>query len=126
MSSLQRRDEIRLRAVRQALELLGALCTRGPEHYEKNRHLVSGQAGVRRCKKLRIVTCGISGGRPLTRPFSLDTMVPRTHMYTYVAKVWVLLVVQGPFPVAQTLASRFATCASLYRQIAELIDQVNR
>jgi hypothetical protein len=36
-------------------------------------------------------------------------------MYTYAAKVWDSLVVQGPFSVApcQTYAIRFATCASL-------------
>jgi hypothetical protein len=48
-------------------------------------------------------------------PESLDTIVARTHMYTYDAKVWDLSIVQGPFSVApcQTVALRFATFASL-------------
>jgi hypothetical protein len=33
-------------------------------------------------------------------PIPLDTMVARTHIYTYAAKVWDLSIVQGPFSVA--------------------------
>jgi hypothetical protein len=64
---------------------------------------------------LRIVTFGISGGRSLTRPIPLSTIVARTHMYTLAANVWDLSLVQGPFSVApcQTLIVRFATCTSL-------------
>jgi hypothetical protein len=49
-------------------------------------------------------------------PISLDTIVARTHMYTYSAKVWPLCIFQGSFSVApcQTLTLRFATFASLY------------
>jgi hypothetical protein len=47
-------------------------------------------------------------------PISLDTMVPRTHMHTYAAKVWDLSIVQGPFSVARAKPSalRFATFSS--------------
>jgi hypothetical protein len=40
-------------------------------------------------------------------PIPLDTIVVRTHMYTYDAKVWDLSIVQGPFSVTpcQTLGS---------------------
>jgi hypothetical protein len=42
-------------------------------------------------------------------PTSLDTLVARTHMYTYAANVWDLSIVQGPVSVAprQTLPFRF-------------------
>jgi hypothetical protein len=33
-------------------------------------------------------------------PISLDTIVARTHMYTYAVEVWDLSIVQGPFSVA--------------------------
>jgi hypothetical protein len=33
-------------------------------------------------------------------PISLSSIVARTHMYTYAAKVWDLFLVQGPFSVA--------------------------
>jgi hypothetical protein len=44
-------------------------------------------------------------------PIPLDTIVARTHMYTYAANVCDLSIVQGPFSVApsQTLTIRFAT-----------------
>jgi hypothetical protein len=53
-------------------------------------------------KQLRLVTVGLSGGesahaavsrRP---PVSLDTVVARTHMYTYGADVWDSSIVHGP------------------------------
>jgi hypothetical protein len=34
-------------------------------------------------------------------PTPLDTMVARTHLYTYAANVWDLSLAQGPFPVAR-------------------------
>jgi hypothetical protein len=48
-------------------------------------------------------------------PISLDTIVARTHMYTYAAKVWDVSLerVQGPFSVA-SVPNRFATLSSLY------------
>jgi hypothetical protein len=60
-------------------------------------------------QKLRIVTSGFGeiahdavSRRP---PISLYTIVARTHMYTYDAKVWDWFIVQGPVSVApcQTL-----------------------
>ena len=44
-------------------------------------------------------------------PIPLDTIVARTHTYTYAANVWGLSIVQGLFSVAacQTLALRLAT-----------------
>jgi hypothetical protein len=75
-------------------------------------------------QKLRIVTLGFRVGdaheavsrRP---PIALDTVVARTHMYTYAAKVWDSSIVQGPFSVApcQTLLvpnrkQRFIRCMS--------------
>jgi hypothetical protein len=33
-------------------------------------------------------------------PIPLDTIVARTHAYTYAAKVWDLSIVQGAFPLA--------------------------
>jgi hypothetical protein len=55
-------------------------------------------------------------------PISLCTIVARTHMYTYAAKVWDVSIVQGPFSVApcQTLTLRFATFASLYGDFTDL------
>jgi hypothetical protein len=49
-------------------------------------------------------------------PISLDTIVARTHMYTYAAKVLGFVHRSGPFSVApcQSLTFRFATFASLY------------
>jgi hypothetical protein len=38
-------------------------------------------------------------------PISFYTIVARTHMYTYDAKVWALSLVQGPFSVAPCQAS---------------------
>jgi hypothetical protein len=67
---------------------------------------------IQRCKKWRIVTVGISGGREIAHaavsrrpPVSLDTIVARTGGYAYTARVWDLSIVQGPFSVApcQTL-----------------------
>jgi hypothetical protein len=52
-------------------------------------------------------------------PISLDTIVARTHMYTYAAKVWDLSIVQGAFSVApcRTFALRFATfCIAVSRR----------
>jgi hypothetical protein len=48
-------------------------------------------------------------------PLSLDTMVARTRMYTYDAKVWDSSIVQGPFSVApcRTLLLRFATFSAV-------------
>jgi hypothetical protein len=68
-----------------------------------------------RWESLRIVMLGFFGWemaheavspRP---PISLDTIVARTHMCTYAAKVWDFSIVQGPFSVApcQTLTLRF-------------------
>jgi hypothetical protein len=44
-------------------------------------------------------------------PISLDTIVARTHLYTYATHLWELCLVQGPFSAApcQTLTLRFAT-----------------
>jgi hypothetical protein len=55
-------------------------------------------------------------------------MVPRTGSYASDVEVWDSSIIQGPFSVAlrQIFASRFATFASLYKPIAELIDQLNR
>ena len=59
----------------------------------------------------REIAHGAVSRRP---PISLYTVVARTHMYTYAAKVWDLSIIQGPVSVAprQTLInlkSRFAT-----------------
>jgi hypothetical protein len=45
-------------------------------------------------------------------PLSLYTIVVRTHMYTFAAKVWDLSIVQGPFPVAPCVddSRRFHRC----------------
>jgi hypothetical protein len=49
-------------------------------------------------------------------PISLYTVVARTHMYTYDARVWDLSIVQGPFSVAPCKAPcvTIATRAALY------------
>jgi hypothetical protein len=49
-------------------------------------------------------------------PISLDSIVPRTEVYTYDVGVWDLAVIQGPVTVAPclTLELRFAMFASLY------------
>ena len=47
-------------------------------------------------------------------PIPLSTIVARTHMYTYAAKVWALSIVQGH---STANPSRFATSASLYLSI---------
>jgi hypothetical protein len=67
-------------------------------------------------KVARIVTVGNFGWKvahaAVSRrpPISLDTMVPRTRMYTHAAKVWDLSIVQGPVSVApsQSQTLRFA------------------
>jgi hypothetical protein len=73
-------------------------------------------------QKLRIVTLGISGGRSheaVSRrpPISLYTIIARTHMYTYAARVWDLSIVPRAIfcrPVP-TPTLRFATCSSVRR-----------
>jgi hypothetical protein len=50
-------------------------------------------------------------------PISHDTIVARTHMYTYTAKVWELSIVQGPFSVAPCQL-RFATFSYLTYRFA--------
>jgi hypothetical protein len=55
-------------------------------------------------------------------PIPLFTIVARTNMHTYTAKVWDLSLVQGPFSVApcQTLTLRFAACSSPYEMAHQL------
>jgi hypothetical protein len=44
----------------------------------------------------------------------LDTIVARTHMYTYAAKVWDLSIDQGPFSLCR--AARFPSHTGLWKQ----------
>jgi hypothetical protein len=75
---------------------------------------------IQRWTRVRIATLGFKEKRAhvaVSRrpPISLYTIVARTHMYTYDARVWALSLVQGPVSVApcQTLLARFATVAPL-------------
>jgi hypothetical protein len=47
---------------------------------------------------------------------SIDTIVARTRMNTYAARVWDLSIVQGPFSVVPNPNSRFATFSSCEQQ----------
>jgi hypothetical protein len=66
---------------------------------------------IQRCKKLRIVTVGVSGRGSLTGPLRDSRRFPATRWYfvpganAYAVGVWDLSIVQGPFSVAprQTL-----------------------
>jgi hypothetical protein len=53
-------------------------------------------------RNVRDFGCEMSSHAAVSRrpPISLSTIVARTHMYTYAAKVWDLSLVQGPFSVA--------------------------